>query len=161
MRFFTQSYALLHRRHRPEDIALTPEGRGLLMHLAWAGPMTIGELARHAGRAQSVVSESVAVLESHGMLARVRDPRDQRRTLVWLTDGARKWMSEQQEPLDRERLAAVIAAMNPADRAQLIDSCDRFIATAEQLRDAGTSGSPNDSSTQAKRKSNDSNEKKG
>src|SRR5512147_2853911 len=133
---FSDVYTLLHRRHYPQGIPLTPEGRGLLLHLAWSGPLTIGDLALHTQRAQSVVSESVAVLESHEMLARVRDPRDRRRTLVWLTERARNWLAEEQEPLDRERTAAVLEAMSESERNQLFDALGCLVATAQRLRAA-------------------------
>lgn len=128
---FSATYSLLHRRGRSQGIELTPEGRGLLLHLAWTGPLTIGELALHANRAQSVVSESVDVLEKHEMLARVRDPRDRRRTLVWLTERARQWLAEEQEPLDRDCTSRAIAAMDPAECEQLLELWQRFIAVAE------------------------------
>lgn len=134
LRLFGATYALLHRRQPPIDVQLTPEGRGLMLHLAWSGPLTIGDLALHTDRAQSVISESVSVLESHGMLARVRDPRDRRRTLVWLTDRAHEWLREEQEPIDRTRTAAVLAAMPVADQQQLIEAFEKFIETAQRLR---------------------------
>lgn len=134
MRLFSATFTLLHRRRPPEEFSLTPEGRGLLLHMAWAGPLTVGELATHTERAQSVVSESLAVLESHELVARVRDPRDRRRTLVWLTDRARRWLSEEQEPLDRARIDAVLATMDGDARQRFLEGYERFIAAAQQLR---------------------------
>lgn len=40
---------------------------GVLRHLAMSGPLTVGEMARHFGRAQSVVSEIVDGLEDKGL----------------------------------------------------------------------------------------------
>jgi DNA-binding MarR family transcriptional regulator len=153
LQLFAESYALLHRRIQPRGIALTPEGRGLLLHLAWSGPLTIGDLALHTDRAQSVVSESVAVLESHAMLARVRDPRDRRRTLVWLTELAREWLAEEQEPLDRARTEGVLDAMGPARRQRLMESFADFIATAQRLREIDSQDSvhPESSTTRKQR----------
>ena len=142
MRFFSETYTLFHRRRQSQGVSLTPEGRALLLHLAWTGPMTIGELARHAERAQSVVSDSVSVLESHEMLARVRDPRDNRRTLVWLTERARTWLAEEQQPLERERLDAVLSAMEPTECERFIAAFEGFITVAEQTRRASAGTSP-------------------
>jgi DNA-binding MarR family transcriptional regulator len=147
MQLFSATYSLLYRRSVPEGITLTPEGRGLLLHLAWSGPLTIGDLALHADRAQSVVSESVSVLESHALLARVRDPRDRRRTLVWLTERARQWLAEEQEPLDGQRTAAALAAMEPAERRQFVASFERFIAIAQRLRPKDVSPLPEQTTT--------------
>jgi len=57
----------------------------VLHHLSLTGPLTVTEAARHLGRAQSVMSEMIDHLEAKGFLARHRDTRDKRRTLVWLT----------------------------------------------------------------------------
>jgi len=152
MQLFSATYSLLHRRRQQQGIALTPEGRGLLLHLAWSGPLSIGDLALHVDRAQSVVSESVAVLESHEMLARVSDPRDRRRTLVWLTERARQWLAEEKEPLDAERTEAALAGMAPAERRQLIEAFERFIATAERTRPKESPPRRDDSVTRKPRK---------
>jgi DNA-binding MarR family transcriptional regulator len=142
MRLFSEAYALLHRRRHADDPNLTVEGRALLMHLAWSGPLTIGDLALHVDRAQSVISESVTVLESHGLLARVRDPRDRRRTLVWITDRANEWLSQEREPLDSQKIAAVFEAMSPALRSQLLETFEDFIAIAQQTRDEDVKRAP-------------------
>src|SRR6266545_526020 len=68
------------RRYRP-----TPESLGVLTHLAASGPLTVTEAARHMRRAQSVMSDIVTRLERRGLLERMRDERDRRRVLVWLT----------------------------------------------------------------------------
>lgn len=136
MRHFSATFSLLHRRSAADGFSLTPEGRGLLLHMAWSGPLTVGELATHTDRAQSVVSESLAVLESHELVARVRDPRDRRRTLAWLTDRARHWLAEEQEPLDRTRVHAVLSAMTPEARSNLLHGYQEFVATAQRLREA-------------------------
>src|SRR6201999_1775671 len=83
---FPAVYLRFHRRDGKQR-ELSGASRGVLHHLAAAGPLTVGECAKHLDRAQSVVSEIVDQLESHGLLARVRDEGDRRRTLVWLTDG--------------------------------------------------------------------------
>jgi DNA-binding MarR family transcriptional regulator len=138
MRFFSQTYTLLHRRRGANALSVTPEGRALLLHLAWSGPMTVGELTKHVERAQSVVSESLGVLEAHGLLERVRDPRDQRRSLVWLTERARVWLAEEQEPLDRPRLEGVFSAMSAEATTVLLQSFGEFLERAEAHRRDGT-----------------------
>jgi DNA-binding MarR family transcriptional regulator len=99
--------------------------------------MTVGELTKHVDRAQSVVSESLAVLETHGLLERVRDPRDQRRTLVWLTERARAWLAEEQEPLERTRLEAVFSAMSVEAKTMFFEAFSEFLRLAEVCRRNG------------------------
>lgn len=131
---FSQAYALLYRRQVRESLRLTPQGQGLLQHLAYAGPLTIGEISLHVGRAQSVVSETVDVLVSHQLLERVRDPRDKRRTLVWLTDKGLDWLAREQEPLDRDRTSSVLAALEPKERMAFLEGFEAFIRVADELR---------------------------
>ncbi|MGC4069555.1 MAG: helix-turn-helix domain-containing protein [Polyangiaceae bacterium] len=65
---FSDTYRALHRSVASKWAPLTPQGRAVLLHLEWAGPMTIGDLAKHCERAQSVVSETCDVLTAHGMI---------------------------------------------------------------------------------------------
>ena len=133
---FPAVYLRLHRRDG-KTRELSGASRAVLMHLAQTGPMTIGECARHLGRAQSVVSEIVDQLERHGLLARVRDEADRRRALVWLTDRARERLTAEQEVLGRELLERAMAAMTPDQRARLIDGTRALVEAADRLAGEG------------------------
>src|SRR6185369_10025501 len=74
---FPAVYLRFHRRDA-KGRALPAASRAVLQHLSGAGPLTIGEMARHLDRAQSVVSEVVDHLERDGLLERIRDHRDRR-----------------------------------------------------------------------------------
>lgn len=128
---FPAVYLRLHRRdgvHRE----LSGASRGVLLHLAQTGPLTIGECARHLGRAQSVVSEIVEQLEENGLLARVRDENDRRRTLVWLTDDGRARLTEEQEVLSLALVERAFAAMAPKDRDMLIEGTRALVEAADR-----------------------------
>jgi DNA-binding MarR family transcriptional regulator len=131
---FMQSYAraflLFYRRRSPDEVSLTPQSHGLLVHLSGSGPLTIGELAAHIDRTQSVVSEMVDALEGHGLLARVRDPRDRRRTLVWLTDSGIEIIAREQEVLDRRRLVRAFQTMPSEARSRLLTSFEALLHAA-------------------------------
>src|SRR5580700_9403094 len=104
---FPAVYLRFCRRHdasRPRT-RLTPQQDAVLHHLAMSGPLTVGEMARHFARAQSVVSEIVGGLEKKSLLERMQDARDRRRTLVWLTDEARQVLVRRQQVLDPARVA--------------------------------------------------------
>jgi len=131
---FPAVYLRLHRRDGKRS-DLSGASRAVLLHLAQAGPLTIGECARHLDRAQSVVSEIVDQLEGHALVERVRDPDDKRRTQVWLTDAGRARLVADQEVLARDRLARAIAAMTPDERAMLIEGTRALVRAADD--DAG------------------------
>ena len=113
-RLFRAIYAEFHRRDGPRG-GLTGASRAVLEHLAMAGPLTIGEMASHLDRAQSVVSEIVDQLEAKALLERERDPADRRRVLVWLTADGQAVRERDQEVLDVERLRAAFDRLDPPD----------------------------------------------
>ena len=116
---FPAVYLRFHRRDAKRD-GLPAASRAILQHLAVAGPLTVGEMARHLQRAQSVVSEVVDHLERDGLLERARDPRDRRRALVWLTDAGLAYLERDRDVLSRDLLARAMARMTPAARAALL-----------------------------------------
>ena len=50
-------YDRFHRRDRADCYRLTPESRGILVHLDRSGPLTVMEAAKHFDRSQSAMSE--------------------------------------------------------------------------------------------------------
>jgi DNA-binding MarR family transcriptional regulator len=108
---FRALYLRFHRRDRKRS-ELSGASRAFLMHLAQAGPLTVGECARHLNRAQSVASGIIQTLVRQGLLARVREGR---RTLVWLTDSGRDQLLREQEVLSRELLDRAAAKLSQAD----------------------------------------------
>jgi DNA-binding MarR family transcriptional regulator len=133
MQYYARTFLLFHRRQTRSEPRLTPQGHMLLVHLSGSGPLTIGELSAHIERTQSVVSEMVDALEGRGLLARVRDPRDRRRTLVWLTDAAIELIAREQEVLDRERLRQALAAMSEVERDRLLAAFEALLRSAHAV----------------------------
>jgi DNA-binding MarR family transcriptional regulator len=128
---FSQVYLRFHRRRGKRDVRMTAQQWSVLQHLAMAGPLTIGECTQHLGRAQSVVSEIVDGLESKGLLERMRDTRDKRRVLVWLTDEAHAVIARERQVLDLERLARVAAKLSPSEQKSLMDGMRALVRAAE------------------------------
>ena len=60
----------------------------------------------------------------------MRDARDRRRTLVWLTDEAREVLARRAEVLDPARVARAMRALAPAQRAALIDAMRALVRAA-------------------------------
>jgi DNA-binding MarR family transcriptional regulator len=128
---FPSVYLRFCRRHDRRDTRLTPQMDGVLHHLAMSGPLTVGEMARHLDRAQSVVSEIVDGLERKGLLERMRDARDRRRTLVWLTDRARDLLIQRSQVLDPARVARAMRALGESERKALIEGMRALVHAAE------------------------------
>jgi DNA-binding MarR family transcriptional regulator len=133
---FGAVFLRFHRRG-PKRSLWTPQSWAVLQHLEIAGPLTVTEAARHMERSQSVMSEIVDGLERKGLLARVRDARDRRRTLVWLTDEGRDAMATQRQVLCAERLERAFQQLGADIRADLL-------RTLKSLVEAGveTAGAP-------------------
>lgn len=130
---FPQAYLAFHRRDGRRN-ELTNASRAVLTHLAGSGPITVGEAARHLDRAQSVVSDIVTQLESHG-LEREADPDDRRRTLVWLTDAGRTRLRDDADVLDRALVGRAMDRLDDTTRRGLIDGLTALIAAARRKDD--------------------------
>jgi DNA-binding MarR family transcriptional regulator len=130
---FPALYLRLCRRHDDESqrARLTPQQDAVIHHLAMSGPLTVGEMSRHFARAQSVVSEIVDGMEDKGLLERMRDERDRRRTLVWLTDEAREVLQRRREVLDPARVGRAMRALPPERRASLIEGLRALVRAAD------------------------------
>ncbi len=128
-RLFGEVWALFHRRV-PKRAGLTPESWAVLEHFRLAGPLTVTEAGRHMDRAQSVMSEMIDHLEKKGLLRRLRDERDRRRVLVWLTPEGQRRLALDAQILDEDRLAQALARMPAADRARLLASVERLLKCA-------------------------------
>jgi DNA-binding MarR family transcriptional regulator len=126
---FPRVYLALHRRDGKQP-QLAAASRAVLQHLAGAGPLTVGELASHLDRAQSVASEIVDHLVRDQLLERVRDPKDRRRTLVWLTEAAVEMLDRDRDVLSRELVAVAMKRMTAADRAALITGMRALVHAA-------------------------------
>jgi DNA-binding MarR family transcriptional regulator len=125
---FPAVYLRLHRRDSKRS-ELSGAARAFLLHLAQAGPLPVGQLARHLKRAQSVTSGIVETLIRRGLLARVKSGRQ---SLVWLTDEGRDHLVREQEVLSRELLARAFEKMPPADRRALLRGTRALLEAAEE-----------------------------
>ncbi len=126
---FPRVYRRFHRRIGPAEYRLTSESLAVVQHLADAGPLTVTEAARHMDRSQAAMSEMIARLVARGLLARMPDERDRRRTLVWLTPAGRDGLASARSVLSPDLLTGALSQMPPADRRRLIDSVRVLLET--------------------------------
>jgi DNA-binding MarR family transcriptional regulator len=106
---------------------LSGASRAVLLHLSQAGPMTVGELALHLDRAQSVVSEILNQLEGKGVLEREADPQDRRRTLVWLSPEGFDVLRADRDVLSVDALAGAFEDLSVDERAALLTTLSRLV----------------------------------
>jgi DNA-binding MarR family transcriptional regulator len=104
----------------------------VLQHLSASGPLTVGEQAEHMGLRRNSVSELLSRLEAKGLVARIRDERDERRVLVWLTDAGRDVVSRVGQVLAPDLIAETMANLSPAERAIVVRGFE-LLAAAEPL----------------------------
>jgi DNA-binding MarR family transcriptional regulator len=121
-RLFPEVFRRYHwaQRVRGGDLPVTRRALEVLQHLAVSGPLTVGEQAEHLGLRRNSVSELLQRLEAKGLVARIRDERDERRVLVWLTEAGRDVVSRVGQVLAPDVLAEVMETLSPADRATVI-----------------------------------------
>jgi DNA-binding MarR family transcriptional regulator len=121
-RLFPEVYRRYHwaQRVHGADLPVTRRSLGVLQHLASGGPLTVGEQAEHLGLRRNSVSELLQRLEAKGLVARIRDERDERRVLVWLTDAGRDVVSRVGQVLAPDLLAETMASMSAAERAIVV-----------------------------------------
>ncbi len=121
-RLFPEVYRRYHwaQRAKGADLPVTRRALEVLQHLSASGPLTIGEQAEHLGLRRNSVSELLTRLEAKGLVARIRDERDERRVLVWLTDAGRAVVSRVGQVLAPDLIAETMAAMSTAERAIVV-----------------------------------------
>lgn len=107
---------------------LTPSEFLVLRDLFMNGESSITDTVRRTGLAQSKVSTSVAKLRDRGWVETGPDPGDGRKTLAAVTaavklEGDRRRGRRAEDALDR-----VLAAAEPAERRQLVESLERLHA---------------------------------
>jgi len=111
----------LARMHKPflEPLRLTFPQYLVMLELLGGGSRSVGELGTKLGMDTGTITPLVKRLEQAGLVTRARDPRDERRVLVDLSDAG--------EAL-REQISAVPGQINTA--------CQISQSRADELRAA-------------------------
>jgi DNA-binding MarR family transcriptional regulator len=129
-RLFPEVYRRYHWAQRVKGAELPVSRRALevLQHLHASGPLTVGEQAEHLGLRRNSVSELLQRLEAKGLIARIRDERDERRVLVWLTESGRDVVSRIGQVLAPDLLAQTMAALSPEERAIVVRGIELLVS---------------------------------
>ncbi len=124
---FRETYLRAVRRVSDKRERLTPETIALLDHLAMSGPLTPGELAKHLNRAPSTLTEMLDHLFERKLLERDRDPRDGRKSLIWLSESGQLALAEARQVLDSAIISRAAEALTPDERAAFFDSFQKLV----------------------------------
>ncbi|MBV8889945.1 MAG: MarR family transcriptional regulator [Alphaproteobacteria bacterium] len=125
-RFYTRQLGLLNERLLRSDFSLT-EAR-VLFELAQADETTAAELGRTLRLDSGYLSRILKDFKNRGMLTRAPAAGDARQTVLTLTAARRAAFAPLNEASEQE-IAAMIAALSPADRAALV----KAMRTAQRL----------------------------
>lgn len=104
--------------HSPYQDALPHQAVRLMQHIEMRGGMTVGELAELLGVNHNTASEHVKRLQKEALLTKERDPEDERRVFVRLTEEGRSKLHRHSRP-DTERLQTVLERLDPGNREQI------------------------------------------
>ena len=121
-RLFAQVYRRYHSSARlpGADLPVTRRALEVLQHLSAGGPLTVGEQAAHLGLGRNSVSGLLSRLEAKGLVARMRDERDERCVLVWLTDAGRDVVARVGQVLAPDLLAESMARLSLEEREVVV-----------------------------------------
>ena len=131
-RLFPEVYRRYHwaQRVKGAELPVTRRALEVLQHLNASGPLTVGEQAEHMGLRRNSVSELLSRLEAKGLVARIRDERDERRVLVWLTESGREVVARIGQVLAPDLLAQTMAVLSPEERAIVVRGME-LLASAD------------------------------
>jgi DNA-binding MarR family transcriptional regulator len=115
-----------HRRFadRLAELDLHPRHFGMLSHLGASEGQSQQALSVALGIHRSAVVALVDDLERRGLAERRRDPGDRRAYALYLTPEGRAALGDLQR-MAEEHEAGLLAALDPAERAQLISLLQR------------------------------------
>ncbi len=129
---FHQVFQRFHRRESPHAYRPSRETLGVLQHLEQSGPMTVSEACNHFDRSQAAMSEIFQRMESRGLIERMSDERDRRRTLVWLTDTGKETTLRARQVLSIPLLTRAFEQLDEETRQAVLDGMVRLLSTNPQ-----------------------------
>lgn len=142
LRAYPQIYLACHVAHRTRgssDNGLTSREAAFLAHVDNPDGSSPAALARHLGIGRPTLSAALARLEALGLVAIAADPGDARRKRVRLTDAGRRAVAES-SVLDADRVASLLAGMEPEERRCAVDGLTALARAARRMRDRGGNG---------------------
>jgi DNA-binding MarR family transcriptional regulator len=123
---FEAAYARLWLAlHRGDDADLSQHERQVLHHVPAEGGVHLNEVAWHLALPKSTASLLVKDLERRGFLRRARNPDDERRLAITLTEKGHERVRAD-SVLDLDGLAKALATLNAVERTALLVAMDKL-----------------------------------
>jgi DNA-binding MarR family transcriptional regulator len=122
-------WAVLNRQDEPD---LGQHARQLLHHVPERGSVSLTWLAQHLNLPKSSASVTVKELARRGFVERSRDPADERRLAIVLTEQGRARLAAD-TVLDTEALSAALDRLAPQSRDALLAGLEQLAAAAESI----------------------------
>lgn len=126
---FVRGFGLHRSETTPCGMPIAVSDAHALMELS-AGPIGQTELARRLGLTKSTVSRLVTMLGERGWVRRMADPNDGRVAHLALT-GAGRGIAAQLATARRQRLAALLDAIEPSQRPAVLEALATLTTAAE------------------------------
>ncbi|MDE2687204.1 MAG: MarR family transcriptional regulator [Chloroflexota bacterium] len=120
----------LHRLDAWENLGLTIPQLRTLMLLEEQGPMRMGAISSHLGRALSATTSVVDRLAEKGLVGRLADPDDRRVVLCDLTDSGRSTIYQFWR-LSEDRTQMIIDSLSP-EQVEAVVRALEVVQVAEQ-----------------------------
>lgn len=140
-RFAGLYHDVFHRFARRSPLGAyrpSAESLAVLLHLKRTGPLTVREASLHFSRSQAATSEILGRLETRGLVERLADDRDRRRTLVYLTPTGLGVVEAESQVLSLEELRRSFGRLPAGVRRGLLEGMEALLSPP---RGAGTGGS--------------------
>jgi DNA-binding MarR family transcriptional regulator len=133
----SERFETLYRRlwgalNHQDDADLSQHERQVLHHLLPHRHVPLTWLAEHLGQPKSTMSVMIKDLAARGFVQRERDPGDERRLAITLTEHGRQRV-ERDTVLRPDDLAAALAKLDPDTTAALLTGMTRLADAAEEL----------------------------
>ncbi len=132
--FYPRIFYACHQRHRRDPKTrrvLSAHQASILDHLDEVEPTSLTGLARHMGVTPATMSVAVERLVRRRYVVRVRDPKDGRRVRLRLAAAGVR-IKEASSVLEPERVAAVLARLDPEERSAAIQGLALLARAAEE-----------------------------
>lgn len=107
---------------------VTPREYGILTTIARRGPQSQQQIGSQIGIDRTTMVNMVDSLEEHGLVERVRDPKDRRRYAVTLSMKGRLLACEQLPKVDAATHDHYLTSLSSNERDQLVEMIRRLVA---------------------------------